>query len=80
MPFNLKLKPPTFKSCDISCSLYNISIEAPFCAKIDFSSDNTSAILNTSIVTKHENWNRETELKLSNILKRFKQENNVSSK
>ena len=51
-----------------------------FFSKIDFSSDNTSAILNTSIVTKHENWNRETELKLSNILKRFKQENNVSSK
>ena len=49
-------------------------------SNIYFSSDNTSSILNTSIVTKHENWNRETELKLSNILKRFKQENNVSSK
>ena len=47
---------------------------------IDFSSDTTSSILNTSIVTKHENWNRETEVKLSNILKRFKQENNVGSK
>lgn len=49
-------------------------------SNIDFSTDNTSTILNTSIVTRHENWNRETEEKLSNILKRFKQENNVSSK
>lgn len=46
-------------------------------SNIDFSSDNTSEILNTSIVTKYENWNRGTEEKLSNILKRFKQENNV---
>ena len=48
--------------------------------KVDFSNDNTATILNTSIVTQYDNWNRETELKLSNILKRFKQDNNVSSK
>tara|TARA_Y100001970_G_scaffold272814_1_gene369968 strand:- start:531 stop:1424 length:894 start_codon:yes stop_codon:yes gene_type:complete len=47
---------------------------------IDFSSDNTSTILNTSIITQYENWDRETEAKLLNILKRFKQENNVSTK
>ena len=47
---------------------------------VDFSNDNTSTILNTSIVTKYEHWNRETEVKLSNILKRFRQENNVGSK
>ena len=39
--------------------------------------DNTSTILNTSIITQYEHWNKETEVKLSNILKRFKQENNV---
>ena len=49
-------------------------------SNVDFSSDNTSTILNTSIVTQYEHWNRETEVKLSNILKRFKQENNVGSK
>ena len=49
-------------------------------SNIDFSSDNTASILDTSIVTKHENWNRETEAKLSNILKRFKKENNAGSK
>jgi hypothetical protein len=47
---------------------------------IDFSNDNTSTILNTSIVTQYEHWNKETEVKLSFILKRFKQENNVGSK
>ena len=48
-----------------------------FFTNIDFSSDNTSTILNTSIVTHYKDWNRETEFKLSNILKRYKQENNV---
>ena len=47
---------------------------------IDFSSDNTSKILDTSIVTHYDNWNRGTELQLSSILERFKRENNVSSK
>ena len=47
---------------------------------LDFSSDDTSTILNTSIITQYENWNKETEAKLLNILKRFKQENNVSTK
>ncbi len=48
--------------------------------KYFFSNDNTSTILNTSIVTQYEHWNRETEVKLLNILKRFKKENNVGSK
>jgi hypothetical protein len=56
------------------------NISNKYFSNIDFSSDNTSSILNTSIITKYENWNRETELKLSNILKRFNQENNASSK
>jgi len=56
------------------------SFSNKYFSKLDFSSDNTSTILNTSIVTQYENWNRETEVKLSNILKRFKQENNVGSK
>ena len=57
---------------------YNGSTKVALCSR--FSTDNTSTILNTSIVTQYENWNRETEVKLSNILKRFKQENNVGSK
>jgi len=49
-------------------------------SEIDFSSDSTSKILDTSIITKYENWNREAEVKLLNILERFKRENSVSSK
>ena len=49
-------------------------------SNIDFSSDTTSKILDTSIVTQYENWNRDTEIKLSNILKRFIKDNNVSRK
>ena len=44
--------------------------------KIDFSNDKTFNILDTSIVTKKENWDKDTENKLNNILKRYKQKNN----
>ena len=47
-------------------------------SNIDFSFDTTSNILDTSIVTQYENWDRDTETKLSNILKRFIKDNNVS--
>ena len=47
-------------------------------SNIDFSFDTTSKILDTSIVTQYENWDRDTETKLSNILKRFMKDNNVS--
>ena len=47
-------------------------------SNIDFSFDITSKILDTSIVTQYENWDRDTETKLSNILKRFMKDNNVS--
>jgi len=47
-------------------------------SNIDFSSDTSATVLDTSIVTQYENWNRDTEIKLSNILKRFIKDNNVS--
>ena len=49
-------------------------------SEVDFSSDNTPKILDTSIVTQYENWNRDTEEKLLNILGRFKRENNIITK
>ena len=45
---------------------------------VDFKLDNTSKILDTSIVTQPSNWDKNTAEKLSNILKRFIKENNVS--
>ena len=51
-----------------------------FFSNLDFSSDTTSQILDTSIVTQYDNWNRETERKLSKILERFKRNRNDSSK
>ena len=47
-------------------------------ADIDFKLDNTSTILDTSIVTQPNNWDQNTAEKLSNILKRFIKDNNVS--
>ena len=45
---------------------------------IDFTSDNTSTILDTSIVTQPNDWNKNTADKLSNILKRFLKDSNAS--
>ena len=45
---------------------------------IDFTSDNTSTILDTSIVTQPNDWNKNTAEKLSNILKRFLKDSNAS--
>ena len=45
---------------------------------IDFNSDNTSTILDTSIVTQPNDWNKNTAEKLSNILKRFLKDSNAS--
>ncbi len=53
----------------------NFSIK--YNTNINFNSDNTSKILDTSIVTQQINWNKKTEFKLTNILKRFKKANNV---
>tara|TARA_B100000579_G_scaffold428088_1_gene437702 strand:- start:251 stop:1144 length:894 start_codon:yes stop_codon:yes gene_type:complete len=49
-------------------------------SNIDFTSDTTSKILDTSIVTQYQNWNNVTEKKLSSILKRFMKENNVGTR
>ena len=45
---------------------------------IDFTSDNTSTILDTSIVTQPNDWNKNTTEKLSNILRRFLKDSNAS--
>ena len=42
---------------------------------INFSDDDTSTILDTSIVTKREYWKKEIENKLISILKRYKEKN-----
>ena len=42
---------------------------------IDFSKDKTKNILDTSIITHHESWNKEMEKKLNTILKRYKKVN-----
>ena len=42
---------------------------------VNFENDNTSTILNTSIVTKKNYWDRNIEDKLSSILERYKKDN-----
>ena len=42
---------------------------------IDFSNNDTSTILDASIVTQRDSWDKKTEEKLFNILKRYKEKN-----
>jgi len=59
------------------CKNFIENFSNKYFSNIDFSSDTTSKILDTSIVTQYESWNKETKEKLSNILKRYMKENNV---
>ena len=43
---------------------------------IDFSQDKTQNILDTSIITHRDSWDKEIEIKLNTILKRYKEVNN----
>ena len=51
------------------------TISQEYYKDIDFSKDKTKNILDTSIITHHESWNKETEKKLNTILKRYKKDN-----
>ncbi len=48
----------------------NISLE--YYKGVDFSKDKTHKILDTSIITNQDYWDKETELKLNSILRRYK--------
>ena len=45
---------------------------------VSFENDKTSNILDTSIITKKEFWDKDLENNLSNILKRYKKNSNAS--
>ena len=51
------------------------SISNEYYKGIDFSEDKTRNILDTSIVTHRDSWNKEIEIKLTTILKRYKEVN-----
>ena len=51
------------------------SISNEYYKGIDFSEDKTRNILDTSIVTHRDSWDKEIEIKLTTILKRYKEVN-----
>ena len=51
------------------------SISNDYYKGIDFSKDKTRNILDTSIVTHRDSWDKEIEIKLTTILKRYKEVN-----
>ena len=65
------MKENTFKSKKFINLIYE-----EYYKGIDFSQDKTQNILDTSIITHRKSWDKETEIKLNTILKRFKEVNN----
>ena len=51
------------------------SISNDYYKGIDFSQDKTQNILDTSIITHRDSWDKEIEIKLTTILKRYKEVN-----
>ena len=44
---------------------------------LDFSLDKTNKILDNSIITNRDHWDKNIEKKLSYVLKRYKKENKI---
>ena len=71
----LKMVIKTLKDNTLNSKKFIQSLSVDYYKGIDFSLDKTQSILDTSIVTSRDNWNKATEEKLETILKRYKKIN-----
>ena len=71
----LKMVIKTLKNNTLNSKKFIQSLSVDYYKGIDFSLDKTQSILDTSIVTSRDNWNKATEEKLETILKRYKKIN-----
>ena len=73
---NLEMVINTMKENTLKSKKFIQSISNDYYNSIDFSQDKTQNILDTSIITHRTSWDKETEIKLNTILKRYKEFNN----
>ena len=72
---NLKMILNTMKENTAKSKKFIQSLSNDYYKGIDFSKDKTRNILDTSIITHRDSWNKEIEIKLKTILKRYKEVN-----
>ena len=72
---NLEMILNTMKENTEKSKKFIQSISNEYYTGIDFSKDKTQNILDTSIVTHRDSWDKEIEIKLTTILKRYKEVN-----
>jgi len=73
---NLEMILKTMKENTEKSKKFIQSISNDYYKGIDFSQDKTRNILDTSIITHRDSWDKEVEKKLNTILKRYKEVNN----
>ena len=67
----------TMKNNTLNSKKFIKSFSLEYYEGLDFSLDKTKKILDNSIITNIDHWNKNTEKKLSYILKRYKEENKI---
>ena len=72
---NLEMILNTMKENTEKSKKFIQSISNDYYKGIDFSKDKTRNILDTSIITHRDSWDKEIEIKLTTILKRYKEVN-----
>ena len=72
---NLEMILNTMKENTEKSKKFIQSISNDYYKDIDFSKDKTRNILDTSIITHRDSWDKEIEIKLKTILKRYKEVN-----
>jgi len=72
---NLEMILNTMKENTEKSKKFIQSISKDYYKGIDFSEDKTRNILDTSIITHRDSWDKKTEIKLKTILKRYKEVN-----
>ena len=72
---NLEMILNTMKENTEKSKKFIQSISNDYYKAIDFSKDKTRNILDTSIITHRDSWDKEIEIKLKTILKRYKEVN-----
>jgi 5'-methylthioadenosine phosphorylase len=72
---NLEMIINTMKENTIKSKKFIKAISTEYYKSVDFSQDKTQNILDTSIITHREFWDKEIEIKLHTILKRYKKAN-----
>ena len=72
---NLEMILNTMKENTEKSKKFIQSISRDYYKDIDFSKDKTRNILDTSIITHRDSWDKEIEIKLKTILKRYKEVN-----